>query len=163
MNQAFNPGDLLSGLAANPDLLKNAMQMASALASSGALGGLFNSGSPGTTASAKPPDAPNGAGAGSFVDLLSGLMGAPPRESDRTTDTATVGSALGAAAVPTASRPQKEGESHRPSPPCHQDRVRLLQAVCPFLPDDKREKVYFLIKLLELFSTAEQMGLGRLF
>lgn len=156
MNQAFNPGDLLSGLAANPELLKNAMQMASALASSGALSGLFNASNP-APASAKPAEAPSGAGAGSFADLLSGLMGTS------TPSDATQVSAAPSKTAPASAPPAKEAEAHRSPAPCHQDRVRLLQAVCPFLPDDKREKVQFLIKVLELFSTAEHMGLGRLF
>ncbi|MBQ8382540.1 MAG: hypothetical protein IJX47_04965 [Clostridia bacterium] len=162
MSDAFNAGDLLSGLAANPEMLKSAMQMASALASSGALNGLFggggNSAPPSAEPSAAAASAPSG-GSGGFADLLSGLMGAGGGSQ------ASAGAPTGGVktAAPVSADPSGEhGQKRRPAP-CHQDRVRLLQSICPFLPEDKREKVQFLIKLLELLSTAEGMGLGRLF
>ncbi len=126
-------GDLLSGLAQNPELLKNAMQMASALASSGALNGLL--GGAGTSPSKDASPQPGGG----LADLLSGLG--------------------------TAVRPPAPPEPPAPPPPagpCHADRVRLLQAICPFLPGNKREKVQTLIQLLNILHSAEQMGLGKL-
>ncbi len=189
---AFNPADLLSGLAANPELLKNAMQMASALASSGALNGLFGGGAtteqpPKTSAAANaatPPSAsfadllagltngsaPSGAPrsdtaaanaatppSASFADLLAGLTnGSAPSGAPRS-DTA----AANASPVPTSVSAERERKG-RPAP-CHRDRVQLLQSICPFLPEEKREKVQFLIKLLGLLDAAESMGIGRLF
>lgn len=155
---AFNPADLLSGLAANPELLKNAMQMASALASSGALNGLFGGGAtteqpPKTSAAANAATPPSA----SFADLLAGLTnGSAPSGAPRS-DTA----AANASPVPTSVSAERERKG-RPAP-CHRDRVQLLQSICPFLPEEKREKVQFLIKLLGLLDAAESMGLGRLF
>ena len=162
MNETTNPfpGDLLSSLAANPELLKNAMQMASALASSGMLNGLFGGGE---TASPPPPpnrgDAPSGGGGG-IADLLAGLMGAsgnshPPSQGQ-------------AEHRPGVEQERWDANPHpveprRPPTPSHNDRIHLLQSICPFLPEEKREKVQFLIKLLGLLSAAEQMGLGKLF
>ena len=176
MSEAFNPADLLSGLAANPEMLKNAIQMASALASSGALSGLFGGGGNAAPPSGEPTaNAPTNSvpansgvgnsspagGASGFADLLAGLMGAG------NTSAGGASQANGQSEKPdaTAVAAQQSGGhgQKRPPTPCHQDRVRLLQAVCPFLPEEKREKVQFLIKLLELLSTAEGMGLGKLF
>ena len=151
MNAGFNPSDLLSGLAANPELLKNAMQMASALASSGALDGLFGKGDAAPTAP-QPAEAAPALKTGGLAELLGSLGGAAPPPAAKEPSEGAFSKA----------EPPKS-EAHRPPAPCHQDRVRLLQAICPFLPEPKREKVHFLIKVLEIFSTAEQMGLGRLF
>ncbi len=167
MSEAFNPGDLLAGLAANPEMLKNAMQMASALASSGALSGLLGGGG----ASAPPSPAPEAGpqtpasppGGGGLADLLAGLMSGQPSASGKS------GPATQPPPPPAASTgvpipsPQPGGGGHKPPSPGHRDRVHLLQAICPFLPEEKREKVQFLIRLLELLSTAEGMGLGKLF
>lgn len=149
MSENAFAGDLLQGLAANPELLKNAMQMASALASSGVLNGLLGD----KPKAEEPPKSTSG----SFADLLSGLTGqgkagASPSANERRP------AADGKPDAPPASVAAKG----RPTP-CHRDRVDLLRSICPFLPDDKREKVYFLIKLLELMNSAEQMGLGKLF
>ena len=149
MSESAFPTDLLSSLASNPDLLKNAMQMASALASSGVLDGLFGKG--GGENTQHPPSPPSGTG--DFASLLAGLGGnnasLPPKEE------------VGHSSPPSpkeVAHPQK-----RPSPPCHKDRVQLLRSVRPFLPDDKREKIDFLVQLLELLHTAEELGLRKLF
>ena len=165
MNDQTTPfvGDLLSGLAANPDLLKNAMQMASALASSGVLSGLFGNAPSGDSSAPPqpPPISPTqsvGAGAASsgFADLLAGIMGQTAGSAASNTESATTANAR---SVPADNaRPQPSGK--RPPSPSHHDRVHLLQSICPFLPEDKREKVQFLIKLLGLLSAAEEMGLG---
>lgn len=149
---AFNPADLLSGLASNPELLKNVMQMASALASSGALNGLFG----GAAQEAQPQPssaAPAASPQGSFADLLAGLMNSSAPSGEPKADSV-------AASGPPV--PQEKEQKRRPTP-CHEDRVQLLRSICPFLPEEKREKVQFLIKLLGLFNAAEHMGLGRLF
>ena len=160
-------GDLLSGLAANPDLLKNAMQMASALASSGVLSGLFGNTPPGESSSPPQPpptSSPQVGGAGSatggFADLLAGIMGQTAGGAASNTGSATTANAqsVPASAGGENARPQPSGK--RPPSPSHHDRVHLLQSICPFLPEDKREKVQFLIKLLGLLSAAEEMGLG---
>lgn len=159
MNETNNPfpGDLLSSLAANPELLKNAMQMASALASSGMLNGLFG----GTEDSSSPPSTQQGGPSGQIggiTDLLAGLMGKsasgnPPPSASQTEH------------CPPIEKKQQDASSHPIEPrrtpsPNHNDRIHLLQSICPFLSEEKREKVQFLIKLLGLLSAAEQMGLG---
>lgn len=159
-------GDLLSSLSANPELLKNAMQMASALASSGMLNGLLG-GSPGGEAppstSPQPPfqsapSAGSGQPAGGIADLLAGLMGQSGQGASRSAEKAESGS-------PASQKSERESEHHGQEPrrlptPSHNDRIHLLQSICPFLSEEKREKVQFLIKLLGLLSAAEQMGIG---
>ncbi len=157
-NGSAFPTDLLSSLAANPDLLKNAMQMASVLASSGALGGLFGvpTGEPSPSSSPQfTPPSQGGLNANSGIaDLLAGLMGSaesPP------------GTSTPPSPTPQKAEAEQVQERKRPPAPSHNDRIHLLQSICPFLPEEKREKVQFLIKLLGLLSAAEQMGLGKLF
>ena len=149
MSESAFPTDLLSSLASNPDLLKNAMQMASALASSGVLDGFLGKG--GSENSQRPPSTPSGTG--DFASLLAGLGGnnAPPPPKEN--------------AVHPSPQPPREvaHPPKRPNPPCHNDRVQLLKSLRPFLPEDKREKIDFLVQLLGLLHTAEELGLRKLF
>ena len=154
MSESAFPTDLLSSLASNPDLLKNAMQMASALASSGALDGLFGKGSDENREAPSAPPRPMENS--DFSTLLSGLTGGKAPEPPK------------AEPQEAFARPQKENRepphpAKRPTPPCHNDRIRLLQAVRPFLPEDKREKIDFIVQLLGLLHTAEELGLRKLF
>lgn len=151
MSESAFPTDLLSSLASNPDLLKNAMQMASALASSGALDGLFGKGN-GADSTAPSPSA----GRADFSSLLSGLSGGKSPETPK----AEAKEAFVNAPSPSHESPRP---LKKPSPPCHNDRVQLLRAVRPFLPEDKREKIDFIVQLLGLLHTAEEMGLRKLF
>ncbi|MBO5778865.1 MAG: hypothetical protein J6R82_04785 [Clostridia bacterium] len=157
-NGSSFPADLLSSLAANPDLLKNAMQMASVLASSGALGGLFGAPTGEPSPPPSPPFTPSGQGApnanSGISDLLAGLMGSTGAPPDHKSTNAPEQKKVEA---------EQRQERKRPPAPSHNDRIHLLQSICPFLPEEKREKVQFLIKLLGLLSAAEQMGLGKLF
>lgn len=176
MSESTFPADLLSSLAANPELLKNAMQMASALASSGMLGGLLGKSAPsGESAPPPPPSAPpseggssvGGGGGGDFAGLLSGLLGNHPSGSGESSPVSQTEAASPFSASPatspkdSTSNPSKTGK--KTTPPCHKDRVQLLKSVRPFLPDDKREKIDFLVQLLELLYSAEQMGFRKLF
>lgn len=167
-----NAGDLLSGLAANPDLLKNAIQMASALASSGMLNGLFGGApseeapAPASAPSQQPPPQGNSAASSGIADLLAGLMG---QSGNFATET-PIGERNAPSVHPSVEKKTdnemiagQNQERKRPPTPNHNDRIHLLQSICPFLPEEKREKVQFLIKLLGLLSAAEQMGLGKLF
>ncbi len=150
MSESAFPNDLLSSLASNPDLLKNAMQMASALASSGMLDGLLGKGSSEHT-NQSPPSPP--AGNNDFSTLLSGLSGNKSPEPPKA-------EAKEAFASPSKEHPHTPKRSN---PPCHNDRIQLLKSVRPFLPDDKREKIDFLVQLLGLLHTAEELGLRKLF
>ena len=143
MSESAFPTDLLSSLASNPDLLKNAMQMASALASSGALDGLFGKGTEGVA----PPSGKD------FSSLFSG-MGQGKGEEQR-------GPSPTDRSHPPS--PEPRPPMKRPEPPCHNDRIQLLRAVRPFLPEEKREKIDFLVQLLGLLHTAEELGLRKLF
>lgn len=179
MSENAFAGDLLSNLAANPDLLKNAMQMASALASSGMLNGLFGGASPSQeTQGTAPMGAATGAAAsaptsanpssGGFADLLAGLLGqsgsAFAESSARTAQNAAPAENSADSGKSSTVFAENHGQERKKVPaPSHNDRIHLLQSICPFLPDEKREKVQFLIKLLGLLSAAEQMGLGKLF
>ena len=172
MNENTNPfpADLLSGLAANPELLKNAMQMASALASSGMLNGLLGGSPGGESPSAaasfgQPPPSntpPNGSGqaSGGIADLLAGLMGQSANSSNASSFGKDSFSPSTAPPKGEQDTPRQEPERKHSSAPSHNDRIHLLQSICPFLSEEKREKVQFLIKLLGLLSAAEQMGIG---
>ena len=154
MSESAFPTDLLSSLASNPDLLKNAMQMASALASSGALDGLFGKSSDENREAPTAPPKPMGTN--DFSTLLSGFGGGRASEPPKAEPKETVESS------------QKENREpphpvKRPPPPCHNDRIQLLRAVRPFLPEDKREKIDFIVQLLGLLHTAEELGLRKLF
>lgn len=145
MSESAFPTDLLSSLASNPDLLKNAMQMASALASSGALDGLLGK--------RGEQDTPVSQSGKDFSSLLSGI-GQGKREDqpkNASTDRTHPPS------------PEPRPPMKRPEPPCHNDRIQLLRAVRPFLPEEKREKIDFLVQLLGLLHTAEELGLRKLF
>lgn len=154
-------GDLLAGLAANPELLKNAMQMASALASSGMLNGLLGGSGGGEAPSASPKNTPptgSGQTSGGIADLLAGLMG-QSNSTASPSDRQTGGGSTAQSKQERESDHQGQ-ELRRPPAPSHNDRIHLLQSICPFLSEEKREKVQFLIKLLGLLSAAEQMGIG---
>ena len=143
MSESAFPTDLLSSLASNPDLLKNAMQMASALASSGALDGLFGKGADG----AAPTSGKD------FSSLLSGMGQGKGEESQKPAPADHF----------RPPSPEPRPPMKRPEPPCHNDRIQLLRAVRPFLPEEKREKIDFLVQLLGLLHTAEELGLRKLF
>lgn len=147
MSESAFPTDLLSSLASNPDLLKNAMQMASALASSGVLDGILGKGNNENNQSPPSPSS----GTGDFSSLLAGLGGnfSPPKQDPQPPS-------------PPSAKEMAQ-PTKRSTPPCHKDRVQLLKSVRPFLPDDKREKIDFLVQLLELLHTAEELGLRKLF
>ena len=154
MSESAFPTDLFSSLASNPELLKNAMQMASALASSGVLDGLFGKGA---DENREAPSAPHPSAAGNdFSTLLSGLSGGRSPEPPKAEAREVFSNAR--KETKEAPRPLK-----KPTPPCHNDRVQLLRAVRPFLPEDKREKIDFLVQLLGLLHTAEELGLRKLF
>ncbi len=147
MSEPTFPADLLSSLASNPELLKNAMQMASALASSGVLDGILGKGT-----QANPSD-PSSKPESDFSAVLAGLGSEKTQESPPTPP-----------AHPTPSQPKDpRPQTKRSTPPCHNDRIQLLRSVRPFLPEDKREKIDFLIQLLGLLHTAEELGLRKLF
>lgn len=147
MSESTFPADLLSSLAANPDLLKNAMQMASALASSGMLDGILGKGNESTPSPS-----------------------APDSETDFSAFFSEQGSKKNPEPPPTPHSPTEPSQPRDPrptvkrsTPPCHNDRIQLLRSVRPFLPEDKREKIDFLVQLLGLIHTAEELGLRKLF
>lgn len=41
----------------------------------------------------------------------------------------------------------------------HDQRIKLLEAMRPFVPDDRRNKIDFIIKLLGLMQVANELGL----
>lgn len=159
-------GDLLSNLMEHPEMLQKAMGIASSLASSGILNGLMNtpadSGQSAASNEARG-NAPSGSpDLSSIGNLLAGLMGSDSKPSDRAEPHR----------LPNESDRQNERpndraehcpERRRSSHIGHNERIRLLQSLRPFLPCDKQEKIDFVIKLLGLLEAAEQMGLGKLF
>ncbi len=123
-----------------------------------------------------------------FNELLSGLLGSAPKSSETASggvsaqsqtaqsdaSSQAVGGAPGdpprsenaSASYGGGSRgnPAHDGGHHKNGPHIgHTDRIRLLQSLRPFLPEEKRDKIDFLIKLLGLLEAAEGMGLGKLF
>lgn len=182
-------GSLLSSLMEHPEMLQQAMSIASSLASSGLLNNLMNTPDEGNqsasadrfgTSSSRSPDL-SGIG-----NLLSGLMdsGASNNAKEREVRSATEHSADHNADFQSNNphsggiSSQAEGQSAAGHPPHHDsghnreqggshvghaERIRLLQSLRPFLPYDKQEKIDFVIKLLGLLDAAERMGLGKLF
>ena len=140
-------GDLgiLKVLTENPELMQKAMSIASSLASSGALSGLGllgndQSNQPKQNASSQAPN----------VGDLSAIFGA-----------------LGANTSQNAQKPipiqetkndqeKENGHEHKTS---HRDRIKLLEAMRPFVPVEKREKLEFVIRLLGLIQVADQLGI----
>lgn len=163
---AFNPADLLSALTANPQLLKDAMQMASALASSGMLNGLFQKDNPSeakeSTDRTRENDSPQGSG--DFAALLSGLLAGQSNNSSHDRRDQNPQAEQRAERSPSASADHGGTiERTKKTSPCHNDRIQLLRSLRPFLPEEKRDKIDFLIQLLGLLNAAEQLGAGKLF
>lgn len=161
---AFNPADLLSTLTANPQMLKDAMQMASALASSGMLNGLFSKENPSESreTGGKPNDSAKESG--DFATLLSGILSGQSESFAHDRRDSNPQAAHRAEYSQSASADRGGAiERTRKPPPCHNDRIQLLRSLRPFLPEEKRDKIDFLIQLLGLLNAAGQMGLGKLF
>lgn len=149
------PSDLLSALTANPQMLKDAMQMASALASSGMLNGLFQKESPPEAKETVEPQK----GSGDFANLLSGLLAGQSGGDSHSRET----NAQAEHRTDKASDHGGTVDRARQNRPCHNDRIQLLRSLRPFLPEEKRDKIDFLIQLLGLLNAAEQLGVGKLF
>ena len=118
-------GAVLSRLMEDPESLGKVMNIASALSASGALGGM----SPGNTSGAREP-------VSSDAD----------------------GSDVGLQASVSASRGMSEANGtgrHTNTKRIRQcDRIRLLEAMRPFVSDDKRDKLEVVIKILGLADAA---------
>ena len=160
-------GDLLKKVMENPELLSGAMNMATALASSGMLNGLFSK-NPGATPGSPAPENPSGdtvrtqenpSGAGQAGMPLNGLSGL-----------SGLFNALGGGPTPAAetqSKPQGETAALTPSPSNsthragHKERIALLEAMRPFISPEKKDRLELLIRLLGVMEIVEGMGLGR--
>lgn len=127
-------GDLLKKVMENPELLSGAMNMASVLASSGALNNLFAK-----KTDEMPPQS----------DPIRDWQPNSPRQvpcdrqgqsEDRREE--------GRRECPPQSRP-KIG---------HKERTALLEAMRPFISPDKKDRLELLIRLLEIMELAGEMG-----
>ncbi|MGM9680979.1 MAG: hypothetical protein ACI3XR_05685 [Eubacteriales bacterium] len=124
-------GDLLKKVMENPELLSGAMNMASVLASSGALNNLFPK-----KADETPPKSE------CIRDWQQDSARPIPCEEDR--------------GECRRDCPQKE---QPPRPKIgHKERTALLEAMRPFISPDKKDRLELLIRLLEVMELAEGMG-----
>jgi|GEM_PF-792553 len=55
---------------------------------------------------------------------------------------------------------KQSGGKHIPG--THEQRIKLLEAMRPFVPEDRRTKIDFIIKLLGLLQVANDLGLKNL-
>ncbi|MGM9636472.1 MAG: hypothetical protein ACI3YK_00640 [Eubacteriales bacterium] len=132
-------GDLLKKVMENPELLSGAMNMASVLASSGALNNLF----PKKTDEMSQRQEP-----------IRDWQGDPEPHGTRQ--------------IPCDRLPPSEDREEckkecPPKPPHrqkigHKERIALLEAMRPFISPDKKDRLELLIRLLEVMELAEGMG-----
>lgn len=143
---------LLRTLTENPEFMQKAMSMASALSASGIFSqmtegqsqtndrqeppNLFSS--PGGASPAAGGFSPAAGGMGDALSLLAGAMGGSSQSPSQNKETGG------------EKKDEKAG---------HKDRIRLLEAMRPFVPPERRDKLDFIIKLLGLMQIANQLGL----
>lgn len=172
-------GDLLKKVMENPELLSGAMNMASALASSGALNGLFqkkeeNPANPAQNSNPPPEDrgetAQSGTPAGmSGLSGLAGLLGAlggpgNTGPQDRTPNPpGQDGTPDGRSGTDQPDRSDRNAPAGQPAPhrAGHKERIALLEAMRPFISPEKKDRLELLIRLLGVMEIAEDMGFGK--
>lgn len=128
-------GDLLKKVMENPELLSGAMNMASVLASSGALNNLF----PKKTDETPPQPEPIRDWQQSNIRQMP--CDRLPQSEDR--------EECKKECPPKQPHRQKIG---------HKERTALLEAMRPFISPDKKDRLELLIRLLEVMELAEGMG-----
>ena len=138
MNNGFDIS-ILQRLTEDPEMMSKAMQMASMLAGSdmfknlGANLGASNGGERFEGTLSRIEDEPaHGDGQGGIPEGLTG--GGPGGR-------------------------QSTGKR---MPGTHEQRIKLLEAMRPFVPEDRRSKIDFIIKLLGLLHVANELGLKNL-
>lgn len=129
-------GDLLKKVMENPELLSGAMNMASMLASSGALNNLS-----------------------ALFPKKEGTEG--PSEPFRPADSTRLdsGSRPGEGAPPQSPNPSPN-PSHGMPRVGHKERIALLEAIRPFISPDKKDRLELLIRLLGVMELAGGMNGG---
>ena len=143
----------LNVLTENPEFMQKALSIASSLASSGVLSNLNPSGA--NQQSFTPPGNAYSQGVGS---------------SDKAPDiSALLSSAFGQSAAGAAdgqnhnhaqhSEKPEDGDRQKTSRAGHAERIRLLEAMRPFVPDDRKDKLDFIIRLIGLIQIADKLGL----
>ncbi len=142
----------LRTLTENPEFMQKAISMASALSSSGIFSQAFEGSSQKSDArqervdkgafSFSESDTPSPSGSGNLGDVLSLLSGAAGGSQPK--------------AQQNQSEAKESGENKKAD---HKDRIRLLEAMRPFVPPERRDKLDFIIKLLGLMQIANQLGL----
>lgn len=164
--QAFDP-EALRRLTEDPEMMSRAMSVASALASSGMLGNLAGalgaSGiNPGPGVSPGGQSA-NGSGRGERQDGY--YEESDPEVSPQGGSGSRYGVPSKAGEREGADRESGGRERQAPGRPgilrggTHEQRIKLLEAMRPFVPEDKRAKIDFIIRLLGLMQVADQLGL----
>ncbi len=151
MNSQLDLG-FLKTLTENPEFLQKAMNIASTLSSSGMLQNLMGQ-SPTPAQGAVSPNSPAHGNEGSAMlgDIMKLLSNGSQGQSAQNTPSAP---------NPQASPLQKPQKPH--SSACHSDRIRLLEAMRPFVPEERREKLDFIIRLMGLIKLADNLGLSHI-
>lgn len=135
----FNPEGILQGILANPQLLAGAMELASKLsASSEGMG--------------KAPPASETADGTASANAASA--------SAASASTAGAGTASASASIAdSASSPSRGHASSKRSKVDMARHKKLLEALSLYVSEEKRGKLAFIVKVLDLWELAESMGL----
>jgi len=158
-------------LTENPEFMQKAISIASSLASSGILSGQFGQTGTGNQPSQSPssynnsPPSQSGyenrtgevnplANIVQGLDLSSLLSGADQSASREKEGHQGDGSAQSRNEKPPSA---KEGSAFAKA--SHAERIRLLEAMRPFVPEHRREKLDFVIRLMGLIEVADKLGL----
>ena len=150
---------MLQKLTSDPELMSRAISMAQTLAKSDAFKKMMNGsadpsgevgpGYAGNTGGGFSPQSAQSAhgGTGESCGLggLGGLSG--------------LGGLFGDAPAPLPESRDGEKSKKGFSSGTHEQRIKLLEAMRPFVPEDRRTKIDFIIKLLGLMQVANQLGL----
>lgn len=132
MAEGFSSEDLVKNLLNNPELLKNAVEMAGALSESGALDGLL-----------------------SGLGRAMGSGSAPEGENSphRGGETAEGGTSAGHSHAAEAASPLPAGVGRGFGRDIARHK-KLLQALCLYMEGERKEKLEFVIRLLEILELA---------
>ena len=134
--------------------MQKALSIASTLASSGVLSNLNLSG--GQQGFVPPNNSFSQGGSPDKAPDISALLSSA---FGQTSAGASHSSGERAQAHTQHSEKEEENTHQKPSRAGHAERIRLLEAMRPFVPDDRKDKLDFIIRLIGLIQIADKLGL----